>query len=179
MLAAMASVCCFLAAAGPARAVPPAECARKFVGQWTVDGPTGSYMATIRRDGTGTAHCALCMPVQQWTCEGNNYILLTPYRHVSTLSPDGRSMTGGGITAYRPGGVPTGPGVSVMNPRTGAPSYGAAAPRIGGPSVNARAPRLRTSAPTVGYPAPVVRAPVVTYRAPVMRTPTITGLRRR
>jgi hypothetical protein len=72
---------------------PPASCARRYVGSWMVNYAGQTYTATIRPDGTGTAHCPLCMPSQRWTCRGNEYFLLDPVIITMRMSPDGRSWT--------------------------------------------------------------------------------------
>lgn len=77
---------------GPSLAqVPPASCAGKFVGMWTilVKATGQTYQAQINADGTSHAYCPLCMPVQRWTCEGNTHILIDPFRVDSVLSADG------------------------------------------------------------------------------------------
>jgi tetratricopeptide (TPR) repeat protein len=91
-----------------ASAAPPASCASKFVGAWTVTvTATGqTYRSQIRADGTLTSACPLCPPVQTWTCSGNTFILTSPVTVTSTLSGDGRRMAGSCCSSVRIGGAP-------------------------------------------------------------------------
>ena len=99
----------FLAAPERALAAPPPSCVGKFVGTWTVTIlATGqTYRSQIRADGTLTSFCPLCPPGQNWTCNGNTFILTSPVSLTQTLSADGRRMGGGCCSATRIGGAPT------------------------------------------------------------------------
>lgn len=88
--------------AGP----PPADCGYKFVGSWTVYSSVGTYPVTIRPDGTSTAHCSFCMPVQRWTCSGDTYVVLDPFRVESPLTPDQTRMNWYGGYTLRNGPPP-------------------------------------------------------------------------
>jgi hypothetical protein len=90
----------------PASAAPPASCAKKFVGTWsiTVLATGQTYTSRIRADGTLSSACPLCPASQTWTCNGNTFILTSPVTHTHTISADGRRMTGGCCTARRIGG---------------------------------------------------------------------------
>lgn len=92
----------------PASAAPPASCAGKFVGTWSVTVlATGqTYRSQIRADGTLSSACPLCPAVQTWTCSGNTFILTSPVHHTHTISPDGRRMAGGCCSSVRIGGAP-------------------------------------------------------------------------
>ncbi len=98
----------FLATPERALAAPPANCVGKFVGTWTVTIlATGqTYRSQIRADGTLTSFCPLCPPAQNWTCNGNTFILTSPVSLTQTLSADGRRMGGGCCAAVRIGGGP-------------------------------------------------------------------------
>jgi hypothetical protein len=163
-----------------ASAGPPASCARKFIGWWQVHiGATGqTYAAEIRADGTAQSHCPLCGQ-QNWTCEGNTFIIRTPHEVRQTLVSGGRSMGAGGITATR-----IMSGVNAGAPRVGGPNVSASAPSYGGPSMpNIVVPTYRSGGATVRTAAPrVYQAPPPTVRAPAVYYPrpssTITGIRR-
>jgi hypothetical protein len=92
-------------ALGPAKAAPPASCAHKFIGTWTVQvNATGqTYPLLIRPNGTSHITCPLCPPEGTWTCEGNILRSLEPVSTTSTLSPDGRTLTGSCCTTTRVG----------------------------------------------------------------------------
>jgi len=87
-----------------AAAAPPASCAHKFVGTWVYAGGT----TVIAPGGTAYPKCAMCVPTQTWTCQGNTYLFSNsgpPGQFSATLSPDGRQLIGGGVVATRVGGA--------------------------------------------------------------------------
>lgn len=88
--------------ATPVFAAPPSSCAGKFVGTWSYPGGT----TRVNADGTAHPKCPMCVGVQTWTCSGNTYIITSPTSYSATLSPDGRRLVGGSITAVRVGGTP-------------------------------------------------------------------------
>jgi hypothetical protein len=108
----------------PARAAPPASCVSKFVGSWTVTVvATGqTYNSQIRADGTLSSACFMCAPVQNWTCNGNTFILLGPGSATHTLSADGRSMAGGCCRLARLGPPPAPPNVAAAKPAPTVPT---------------------------------------------------------
>jgi hypothetical protein len=107
LCALLAGVLLVLANMEPAAAAPPASCVKRFVGTWqiTVLATGQRYRSVIRADGTTTADCPLCGG-GTWTCNGRTFILTSPAPHTSTISADGRTITGGCCTAVRVGGAP-------------------------------------------------------------------------
>ncbi len=91
--------------AGPASAAPPSDCVNKFAGKWSIlITATGQrYPSTIRPDGTVKSECLGSFQDQHWTCSGSSFTLLDPVTLTSTLSPDGRKMTGPGVISTRIG----------------------------------------------------------------------------
>lgn len=90
-------------------APPDPSCARRFVGTWTVRvNATGqTYPAVISPGGTTHVTCPMCTPTGTWTCSGNTITVFVNGMAVShTLTPDGRTMTGGCCTATRVGPAP-------------------------------------------------------------------------
>ena len=87
-----------LAAAEP----PPASCAQKFVGSWTVRvNATGqTYPLLVRPNGTAHITCPLCPSEGTWTCNGNTFVSINTST-TAALSPDGRTMTGSCCTTTR------------------------------------------------------------------------------
>jgi hypothetical protein len=73
---------------------PPASCATKFIGSWTVrvimTGQT--YPLLVRPNGTAHITCPLCPSEGTWSCNGNTFISLNTSSS-ATLSPDGRTLT--------------------------------------------------------------------------------------
>jgi hypothetical protein len=94
--------------ASSALASPPADCVNKFVGSWTttVRSTGQSYTSVIRPDGTTSASCFMCMPSQRWTCQGDTFILIDPYRVEQQLSADGTRMDGSCCFGVRQGPPP-------------------------------------------------------------------------
>jgi len=108
-LAAGALAGCLSTATGPVSA-PPSDCAYKFVGMWTVQTNSGqTYQAEIRPDGTSTAYCPLCMPVQRWTCHGDTRTVLDPFVFEDRLSADGMRLDSAYGSATRNGPPPSAP----------------------------------------------------------------------
>lgn len=94
----------------PADAAPPASCASKFVGSWTVRvNATGqTYPSVISPDGRTHVTCPLCTPGGTWTCSGNTITVYVD-NGVTTqhqLQADGRIMSGGCCTITRSGAAP-------------------------------------------------------------------------
>jgi hypothetical protein len=90
-----------------ASAAPPASCAYKFVGTWVYPGGT----TVIAPGGVSYPKCAMCVPTQTWTCQGNTYLFSNsgpPGQFSATLSADGRQLIGGGVVATRVGGAAQG-----------------------------------------------------------------------
>lgn len=77
-----------------ALAQPPESCVDKYVGSWTIRvKSTGqTYPSQVNANGTLNSTCFMCMSVQRWTCNGDNFILLDPYQVISRLSPDGLKL---------------------------------------------------------------------------------------
>lgn len=97
-----------VACSAGAVAGPPASCRDKFVGTWKYFG--GSTV--VHPDGTATP--SVGVPVQHWTCNGNEYIFRNPDGQTtwtSTLSADCKKLVGAG-TAKRVGPPPAGCGSS-------------------------------------------------------------------
>jgi hypothetical protein len=88
---------------GVAEAAPPASCASKFIGTWTVRvNATGqTYPLIIRPDGTSRITCPLCPSEGTWTCTGHTFMSIAPVATTSTLSADGRTLTGSCCTTTR------------------------------------------------------------------------------
>jgi hypothetical protein len=97
-----------LATEGLGLAAPPASCASKFVGTWTVRvNATGqTYPLIIRPNGTTHITCPLCPSEGTWTCEGNVFRGLEPVSTTSTLSADARTLVGSCCTIARVGAPP-------------------------------------------------------------------------
>jgi hypothetical protein len=94
-----------------ASAAPPASCANKFVGTWVYPGGT----TVVAPGGIAYPQCAMCVPTQTWTCQGNTYLFSNsgpPGQFSATLSPDGRQLIGGGVVATRVGGAAPGSGAA-------------------------------------------------------------------
>lgn len=89
--------------AHPASAAPPASCVGKFVGTWSYPGGT----TTVRSNGLAYPHCAMCVPVQTWTCQGNTYQFSNsgPPGQFSATLIDSNHMQGSGGVATRIGGA--------------------------------------------------------------------------
>lgn len=102
---------------GIASAAPPASCAYKFIGTWAYSGGT----TVIAPGGIAYPKCAMCVPTQTWTCQGNTYLFSNsgpPGQFSGTLSSDGRQLISGGIVATRVGGAARG-GDATANKTTG------------------------------------------------------------
>src|ERR1700686_149188 len=58
---------------GPASAAPPASCASKFVGSWTVrvEATGQTYPSLILPNGRTQVTCPMCTPGGSWTCAGD------------------------------------------------------------------------------------------------------------
>jgi hypothetical protein len=95
-------------ASGAAAQGPPG-CMARFAGSWmvTVVATGQTYPSQIFPNGTLSSTCPFCMPVQNWTCNGNTFMLLTPVAHTHTLSADGRTMSGGCCSLVRVGPAPS------------------------------------------------------------------------
>ena len=95
-----------LLASRPAAAAPPATCAQKFVGSWTVRvNATGqTYPLIVRPNGTSHITCPLCPSEGTWTCNGHTFISIETSTS-ATLSADGHTLTGGCCTTTRVGGA--------------------------------------------------------------------------
>ena len=93
-----------LLASGPVVAAPPASCAQKFVGTWTVRvNVTGqTYPLIVRPNGTSHITCPLCPSEGTWTCNGDTFTSIETSTS-ATLSADGRTLTGGCCTTTRVG----------------------------------------------------------------------------
>lgn|SRR5262249_4540127 len=93
-------------ASGATAAEPPATCAQKFLGSWTVRvNATGqTYPLIVRPNGTTHITCPLCPSEGTWTCNGNTFTSIETSTS-STLSADGRTLTGSCCTTTRVGGA--------------------------------------------------------------------------
>lgn len=97
---------------GAALAAPPASCAYKFIGTWVYAGGT----TVVSAGGVAFPKCAMCVPTQTWTCQGNTYLFSNsgpPGQFSATLSADGRQLISGGIVATRVGGAARGGDTSI------------------------------------------------------------------
>jgi hypothetical protein len=85
-----------------ALAGPPSSCAGKFIGTWSYSGGT----TTVSANGLAYPHCAACVPVQTWTCQGNTYLFSNsgPPGQFSATLVDSTHMQGSGVIATRVGG---------------------------------------------------------------------------
>jgi hypothetical protein len=91
-------------------AAPPASCAGKFAGTWTVRVmATGlTYPSVLSPNGVGHAACPGCTPTGTWTCSGNTLtIFVNGISASQTLSPDGRTLTGPCCVSTRVGALRT------------------------------------------------------------------------
>ena len=100
----------FWLAVTPADAAPPASCASKFVGSWTVrvEATGQTYPAVISPDGRTHVTCPMCTPGGSWSCSGDT-ITVNVDNGVTTqhrLHTDGRTMSGGCCTITRSGAAP-------------------------------------------------------------------------
>jgi hypothetical protein len=100
----------FWLAVGAASAAPPASCAGKFVGSWTVrvDATGQTYPSLILPNGRTQVTCPMCTPGGTWTCAGDT-ITVNVDNGVTTqhrLHADGRTMSGGCCTITRSGPAP-------------------------------------------------------------------------
>jgi hypothetical protein len=88
----------------PALAAPPASCAKKFIGEWSYAGGT----TTVRANGLAYPHCAMCVSVQTWTCEGNTYYFSNsgPPGQFSATLIDANHVQGSAGIATRVGAAP-------------------------------------------------------------------------
>jgi hypothetical protein len=110
-----------------AGAAPPASCAQKFVGSWTIRvNATGqTYPALVRPNGTVHITCPLCPSEGTWTCNGNTFTSIET-SSTSTLSSDGRTMTGSCCVSTRVGRAavaarPAAPGDTPRRPSASRP----------------------------------------------------------
>ena len=100
----------FWLAAGAAGAAPPASCASKFVGSWTVrvEATGQTYPSLILPNGRTQVTCPMCTPGGTWTCAGDT-ITVNVDNGVTTqhrLHADGKTMSGGCCTITRSGPAP-------------------------------------------------------------------------
>ncbi len=128
---------------GLAEAAPPASCVQKFVGSWTVRvNATGqTYPALVRPNGTVHITCPLCPSEGTWTCNGNTFTSIETSSS-STLSADGRTMTGSCCVTTRVGGA-------AVAAKPAAPGDGAAPSPASGPK--------SVSCDTIQKPAPAFK----------------------
>ena len=86
---------CFALLTNAAAAAPPASCVCKFVGEWSYPGGT----TTVYANGTAQPHCAMCVPVQTWTCK-RQYLSLQsgpPGQFSATLVDANHMQYSGGV----------------------------------------------------------------------------------
>ena len=76
---------CFALLTNAAAAAPPASCVCKFVGEWSYPGGT----TTVYANGTAQPHCAMCVPVQTWTCK-RQYLSLQQFGAAGAILGDTR-----------------------------------------------------------------------------------------
>jgi hypothetical protein len=100
----------FWLAAGAAAAAPPASCASKFVGSWTVrvEATGQTYPSLILPNGRTQVTCPMCTPGGSWTCAGDTITVYVD-NGVTTqhrLHADGKTMSGGCCTITRSGPAP-------------------------------------------------------------------------
>lgn len=91
-------------------AAPPASCAGKFAGAWTVRVlATGlTYPSVLSPNGVGHSACPGCTPTGTWTCSGNTLtIFVNGIAASQTLSSDGRTLTGPCCVSTRVGAART------------------------------------------------------------------------
>lgn len=129
--------------AHPASAAPPASCVGKFVGTWSYPGGT----TTVRPNGLAYPHCAMCVAVQTWTCQGNTYQFSNsgPPGQFSATLIDSNHMQGSGGVATRIGGAAIATSQSNQPDRAVAKSQQAAAAKKP-PTTNT--PKVRDAATT-------------------------------
>lgn len=120
---------CFWLTVAPAGATPPASCANKFVGSWTVrvEATGQTYPSLILPNGRTQVTCPMCTPGGSWTCSGD-MITVNVDNGVTTqhrLHADGRTMSGGCCTITRSGPAPVISSDSKSNQGSKQPSPGA------------------------------------------------------
>ena len=112
----------FLIQSSEVWAAPPASCVNRFVGSWTIRvNATGqTYPAQFFANGRSHATCPMCTPGGSWTCSGNSlsYTVDNGVSGQSTLSADGKIMSGGCCTATRVGAAPS---MNVAEPKPSSP----------------------------------------------------------
>jgi len=153
--------------AGIASAAPPASCAGKFVGTWTVRVlATGqTYPSVLSPSGIGHASCPACTPTGTWTCSGNTLtVFVNGISASQTLSADGRTLTGPCCVSTRVGRAPTVNEPKVATAKVGAPK----------PTANVREPK--TATPKIALPEPKTASPTFSGERRSASCSTITGL---
>jgi hypothetical protein len=94
----------------PVAAAPPASCANKFVGSWTVrvDSTGQTYPALILPNGRTQVTCPMCTPGGSWTCADDTITVNIDNGAVAQhrLHADGKVMSGGCCTLTRSGAAP-------------------------------------------------------------------------